>query len=48
MIVTAAKEYHLKVVGITLSQEQYNFVQQRIDEEGLSDVRPLNLSIIVN
>ena len=42
-MLTAAKEYHLKVVGITLSQEQYNFVQQRIDEEGLSDVASVEL-----
>lgn len=43
LMLTAAKEYHLKVVGITLSQEQYNFVQQRIDEEGLSDVASVEL-----
>ncbi len=43
LMLTAAKEYHLKVVGITLSQEQYDFVQQRINDEGLSDVASVQL-----
>ncbi|WP_288530796.1 cyclopropane-fatty-acyl-phospholipid synthase family protein [uncultured Secundilactobacillus sp.] len=38
LMLTAAKEYGLKVTGVTLSQEQYNFVQQRITDEGLSGV----------
>ena len=32
-----AKEYGLKTTGITLSQEQYNYVQNKIKEEGLED-----------
>ncbi len=34
-MLTAAKEYGLDVSGITLSEEQYKFVQQRIKDEGL-------------
>ncbi|KRL97276.1 SAM-dependent methyltransferase [Liquorilactobacillus satsumensis] len=35
LMLTAAKEYGLDVSGITLSEEQYKFVQQRIKDEGL-------------
>ncbi|KLD58893.1 hypothetical protein WP50_22745 [Lactiplantibacillus plantarum] len=42
-MLTAAKEYGLKVVGVTLSQEQYNLVAQRIKDEGLSDVAEVRL-----
>ncbi|KRN29060.1 cfa protein [Lactobacillus selangorensis] len=37
LMLTAAKDYNLKSVGITLSQEQYNYVQQKIEDEGLQD-----------
>ncbi|KRM06254.1 cyclopropane-fatty-acyl-phospholipid synthase [Liquorilactobacillus ghanensis DSM 18630] len=37
LMLTAAKEYHLDVSGITLSEEQYKFVQQKIKDEGLED-----------
>ncbi|MFT8447689.1 MAG: cyclopropane-fatty-acyl-phospholipid synthase family protein, partial [Liquorilactobacillus nagelii] len=37
LMLTAAKEYDLDVSGITLSEEQYKFVQQRIKDEGLED-----------
>ncbi|MBM7635306.1 SAM-dependent methyltransferase [Streptococcus saliviloxodontae] len=37
LMLTAAKEFGLKVVGITLSQEQADFVNQRIKEEGLEE-----------
>ncbi|CAM3119440.1 SAM-dependent methyltransferase [Lactiplantibacillus plajomi] len=43
LMLTAAKEYGLKVVGITLSQEQYDLVSQRIKDEGLSDVAEVRL-----
>ncbi|MFT8950512.1 MAG: cyclopropane-fatty-acyl-phospholipid synthase family protein [Liquorilactobacillus hordei] len=35
LMLTAAKEFGLKVAGITLSEEQYKFVKQRIVDEGL-------------
>ncbi|GFH40723.1 SAM-dependent methyltransferase [Lactococcus insecticola] len=37
LIITAAKEYGLKSRGVTLSQEQYDFVSKRIVEEGLEN-----------
>ncbi|MCP8857345.1 SAM-dependent methyltransferase [Latilactobacillus fuchuensis] len=43
LMLTAAKEYHLRVVGITLSQEQYDFIAKRIVDEGLSDVAEVQL-----
>jgi len=43
LMLSAAKEYGLKVVGITLSQEQYNLVSKRIQDEGLSDVAEVRL-----
>lgn len=43
LMLTAAKEYGLHVVGITLSEEQLKFVQHRIDEEGLGDVAEVHL-----
>ncbi|MBT8171143.1 SAM-dependent methyltransferase [Phaeobacter gallaeciensis] len=33
----AAKERGLRVTGLTISQEQFNFAQQRIENAGLSD-----------
>lgn len=37
LMLTAAKEYQVKSTGITLSQEQYDFITQRIADEGLQD-----------
>lgn len=37
LMLTAAKEYKVKATGITLSQQQYDFIQARIKEEGLED-----------
>lgn len=37
LMITAAKEYHVKATGITLSQKQYDFIQERIQKEGLED-----------
>ncbi|KRK33170.1 SAM-dependent methyltransferase [Loigolactobacillus bifermentans] len=44
LMLTAAKEYGLKVTGITLSQEQYDYVQHQIEEQGLSDVADVQLT----
>ena len=38
LMLRAAKTYHLKVVGITLSKEQFKLVSDRIESEHLSDV----------
>lgn len=43
LMLTAAKEYNLKVTGVTLSEEQYNYVQKKIDEQGLSNVAEVKL-----
>ncbi len=37
MMFTAAKEYGLKAKGVTLSQEQYDYVNNKIKEENLTD-----------
>nr|WP_241680423.1 cyclopropane-fatty-acyl-phospholipid synthase family protein [Ligilactobacillus salivarius] len=37
LMLTAARKYNMNVVGITLSEEQYNAVKQRIKDEGLED-----------
>ncbi|WP_125763265.1 SAM-dependent methyltransferase [Companilactobacillus hulinensis] len=37
LMFTAAKEYGLKAKGVTLSQEQYDYVNNKIQEENLSD-----------
>ena len=37
LMLVAAKKYHLKVTGITLSEEQYNFVSQKIKDLDLTD-----------
>lgn len=37
LMLTAAKEYHLRVTGITLSEEQYKLVQQKIKDQGLQN-----------
>lgn len=36
LLLHAVRYYGVEAVGITLSKEQYDFVQQRIEEEGLS------------
>ncbi|MGC7870734.1 class I SAM-dependent methyltransferase [Desulfosporosinus sp. SYSU MS00001] len=38
LILTAAKNYQVKAVGITLSSEQYSRVSERIKEEDLEDL----------
>lgn len=43
LMLTAAKEYGLKVTGVTLSEEQYRFVKERIEKEGLQDVAEVKL-----
>lgn len=43
LMLTAAKEYGLKVTGVTLSEEQYQLVQKKIEEEGLNNVAEVKL-----
>ena len=43
LMLTAAKEYDLKVTGVTLSEEQYQLVKQRIEAAGLSGVAEVRL-----
>lgn len=43
LMLTAAREYGLKVTGVTLSEEQFRFVQQQIDRDGLGDVAEVHL-----
>lgn len=43
LMLTAAKEFGLKVTGVTLSEEQFRFVQQKIKDEGLEDVAEVKL-----
>lgn len=43
LMLTAAKEYNLKVVGVTLSQEQYDYVNQAIKDAGLEDKAEIRL-----
>ncbi|GAK47631.1 cyclopropane fatty acid synthase [Secundilactobacillus oryzae JCM 18671] len=43
LMLTAAREYGLKVTGVTLSQEQYDYVNQQIKEQGLQDVAEVRL-----
>nr|WP_312578931.1 cyclopropane-fatty-acyl-phospholipid synthase family protein [Sedimentibacter sp.] len=38
LILTAAKEYNVKAMGITLSSEQFNKVKERIRAEGLENL----------
>lgn len=38
LMLTAAKEYGLRVAGVTLSEEQFNLVQKRIKDEGLENI----------
>lgn len=43
LMLTAAKEYGLKVTGVTLSEEQYKLVQKRIYNENLENVAEVKL-----
>ncbi|TSO26476.1 cyclopropane-fatty-acyl-phospholipid synthase family protein [Lactobacillus sp. LL6] len=43
LMLTAAKEYGLKVTGVTLSEEQFELVQKKIYDEGLEDVATVKL-----
>ena len=43
LMLTAAREYGLKVTGVTLSEEQFKHVQRTIDEEHLADVAEVHL-----
>src|SRR5699024_11615990 len=48
LMLTAAKEYGLRVTGVSLSEEQYRFVKERIEKEGCKTLPKLNLLITVN
>jgi cyclopropane-fatty-acyl-phospholipid synthase len=43
LIINAAKKYKVKTMGVTLSSEQFDRVQERIKEEGLSDLVEVQL-----
>lgn len=43
LILTAAKEYNVKAIGITLSSEQFNKVKERIRTEGLENLVEVEL-----
>lgn len=43
LMLTAAQEYHLKVTGITLSEEQYEYVVQEIKDLKLTDCAEVKL-----
>ena len=43
MMLTAAEKYHLKVAGITLSQEQYDYVTDQIKKRHLQDQAKVEL-----
>lgn len=43
LMLTAAQEYHLKVTGITLSKEQYEYVVQKIEDLKLTDCAEVKL-----
>lgn len=43
LMLTAAKEYGLKVTGVTLSEEQYKFVQKKIYDNNLQDIAEVKL-----
>jgi cyclopropane-fatty-acyl-phospholipid synthase len=44
LIITAAKKYKVKALGVTLSSEQFERVKERIKEEGLTDLVDVKLS----
>ncbi|MBW9173801.1 cyclopropane-fatty-acyl-phospholipid synthase family protein [Clostridium estertheticum] len=43
LIITAAKQYKVKAIGITLSEEQFEKVNERIKAEGLEDLIEVKL-----
>ncbi|USS88805.1 SAM-dependent methyltransferase [Fructilactobacillus cliffordii] len=43
LMLTAAKEYNLRVTGVTLSQEQYDYVQSQIKKYGLENLAEVRL-----
>ncbi|MHC9533458.1 class I SAM-dependent methyltransferase [Dellaglioa sp. BT-FLS60] len=43
LMLRGAQKYGLKVTGVTLSQEQYDLVNQRIKDEGLQNVADVRL-----
>ncbi len=43
LMLTAAKEYNIRVTGVTLSQEQYDYVNNKIKEEGLENLATVKL-----
>jgi cyclopropane-fatty-acyl-phospholipid synthase len=43
LIIAAAKNYHVKALGITLSQEQYDKVRDKINNENLNDLVDVQL-----
>ena len=43
LIINAAKKYKVKAMGVTLSNEQFARVQERIKEEGLTDLVEVQL-----
>ncbi|MBU3173761.1 cyclopropane-fatty-acyl-phospholipid synthase family protein [Clostridium estertheticum] len=43
LIITAAKQYKVKAIGITLSEEQFEKVNERIKAEGLEDLVEVKL-----
>mgnify|MGYP004601300147 CR=1 FL=1 len=44
LMLTAAQKYNLRVVGVTLSQEQYDYVNEKIQRLGLQDVAEVKLT----
>ncbi|WP_283680309.1 cyclopropane-fatty-acyl-phospholipid synthase family protein [Lentilactobacillus sp. Marseille-Q4993] len=44
LMLTAAQKYDLRVVGVTLSQEQYDYVSKKIKHLGLEDVAEVQLT----
>ena len=43
LMLVAAKEYGLKVTGVTLSEEQYKLVQKKIYDQNLQDIAEVKL-----
>ena len=48
LLIEAAKNYKVKGLGITLSEEQYKKFKSRIEEENLQDYLDVKLWIIEN
>jgi len=45
LILTAAKTYQVKALGITLSTEQFSRTVERIENEGLQDLVEVQLNL---